>query len=334
MTGSCAFRVGGGSIVAYRKFKVRSGVIVIRKPTPLEIETLIPLLNEEFVYSKQRKLPIEKRFPELFSENNFENLYGLYSEGDLASFVAVKPVNIYHHGKIYKAFFVGAVFTDYRFRGKGYSSQLMEYVQNQYASAGADFGVLWTGINGFYEKLGWITADTGVFVTCRTLTKTLSPVFHGAVRFMQDSDISSVDAFRKSQRNSYVIRAGEGRYIGYRTVYSPGESLLRLVEFRNDKVCGYLLGSLNEGSCIIYEVVAVNDEVDVVSDLLSFIHDNYGRDIRVRINHAESDLLARNIYSYYQKVDIIKTEIQMYYPCNNARISAANELYISFADRI
>lgn len=309
-------------------------MIVIKKTAPLEVEKLIPLLNEEFVYSKQRKLPIEERFPELFSENNLENLYGLYSDGALASFVAVKPVDIYDHGKTYKAFFVGAVFTDHRFRGQGYSSQLMEHVQNQYAAAGADFGVLWTGINGFYKKLGWITADKGVFVTCRTLKETLPPVSPGTVRNMADSDIASVDAFRISQRDSYVIRGCQGGYSGYRTVYSPGESLLRLVKLRNEKISGYLLGSLNEGNCIIYEVVAVNDEVEVVFDLLSYIYEIHGNEIAVRINHAENDLLAYQIHNHYQSVDIKKTEIQMYYSCNEAKSSAAKEIYISFSDRI
>ncbi|MDO8589479.1 MAG: GNAT family N-acetyltransferase [Armatimonadota bacterium] len=52
---------------------------------------------------------------------------------------------------------IGNVGTDPEYRGKGYSSQVLRDAALVMRDDGMDFSILYTGINGFYERLGWRT---------------------------------------------------------------------------------------------------------------------------------------------------------------------------------
>lgn len=52
---------------------------------------------------------------------------------------------------------IAGVATLEEFRGRGYSSKLLRMAAEQMKADGCDIGLLFTGINPFYEKLGWST---------------------------------------------------------------------------------------------------------------------------------------------------------------------------------
>lgn len=311
-----------------------SNQIGIRNLTTTEITSIIPKLNQEFVYSKKRLLPVQVRFPELFNAKNHDNLFGLFVAGSLASFVAVKRVTIVNDGQEIEAFFVGAVFTDDAHRGKGYSSKLMTYVQEHFLSLGVNLGILWTGINSFYEKLGWVTADNGVFVTCNSPTENMKSYYDAKIVELDDHLLNQVDVLRTKQENTYIKRDKDGEWYGYRTVYSPGEKLLRLVSFDVEgRVTGYLLGAANQTDCFVYEINAICQRVDVRKSFIDYLHNNFAYD-SLKVNLSEKDDLIEVLNKSYEEVVIKKTSIQMFFCCDNSLGCIAKDFYVSFSDRI
>jgi GNAT superfamily N-acetyltransferase len=308
--------------------------IEIRRLTPSEVSAVLPKLNQEFVFSKGRMLPVEVRFPELFAPRNFKNLFGLFVNGALASFVAVKPVTIVKDGKEFEAFFVGAVFTDNQYRGKGFSSQLMTYVQDHYLSLGVKLGILWTGINAFYEKLGWVTADNGVFVSCCSPKESIKAGSSVKIEELEDCLLPQIDALRLSQGNLHIKRGIGGVWNGYRTVYPSGERLLRLVSYdKGGGVSGYLLGATNQKDCFVYEINAIHQKCDLIRAFLGHIYKKYSCD-SLKINLSKNDPLTDDLNNLYEKLIIQKTNIQMFLCEDDYLSDVARDFYVSFSDRI
>lgn len=306
----------------------------IRQPTPQEVSEILPRLNEEFIYSKNRLLPIEIRFPELFEHRNYCNLFAGFHNGSLATFVAVKTATVVASGREVKVFLIGSVFTDKQNRGKGLSSQLMEFVQNHYISKGFNLGLLWTGINPFYEKLGWVTADNGVFVSCSQPIKNKFTGIDARVIELDDRLLPQVDALRTAQSIPHFQRMDGTNLCGYHTVYPPGEKLFRLVNFGSQgEVIGYLLGAENNSDCFIYEINSLQNDDKTKLQLLQHIQSKYIFNA-VKINLVKDDSLLTQLKSCYTDVIAKSTNIQMYFCQDEAHISTAQNLYVSFADRI
>ena len=106
-------------------------------------------------------------FPEVppFFERYFEgdpwyqegDCLGAWVDGRLASLIHVcrRPLEFENRQLLLGG--ISNVATDAAFRGLGLSSRLMEVAVDHMTRERFDFGLLGTGINAFYERLGWLT---------------------------------------------------------------------------------------------------------------------------------------------------------------------------------
>ena len=80
-------------------------------------------------------------------------------DGRLAAHVAARRLRVgTPAGRSFDLLDIGAVSTDPDFRGRGLARRLLEVVLEEATLAGIEAAVLWSEVDGFYEKLGFVEA--------------------------------------------------------------------------------------------------------------------------------------------------------------------------------
>ncbi len=134
----------------------------IRGATPDDLERLLPLLDDAFIFGRQRTVSLRHRFPAVFRRDNLENLLLCLHGKEILSALAIRRFILRENGEHWRGAMIGAVYTRPEQRGQGLASRLLETAAQRLRADGADFGVLWTTQPGFYARLGWVAADCGM----------------------------------------------------------------------------------------------------------------------------------------------------------------------------
>lgn len=95
--------------------------------------------------------------------SKYRRTYGCELDGVVVSAVELMRRWAHVPGGVWSFGAIAGVSTLKEFRGRGYSSKLLKMAMEQMKKDNLDFGLLLTGINPFYEKLGWWTVPRGYF---------------------------------------------------------------------------------------------------------------------------------------------------------------------------
>ena len=227
----------------------------IVNPDKHTISSILKELNQEFIFSRNRSLTLEQRFPDLFSEKNFNNLFYLEEENQAASFLAVKPIKIESDSQVFNFFLIGDVSTHPRMRGKNMASALLNYVTDHYLKKGYDAGILWTTKSGFYSRLGWKINDNAVLIKCSTLLKPNPEISTKKITTIKLSDLMTLASQKKVK-----IHRNPGDYL-VKPIPSNSLHTLRTTESIIDNTPEYSVYGLCNNELYFY------DYFDVVSYL-------------------------------------------------------------------
>ncbi|OGS92279.1 MAG: hypothetical protein A2Z95_01380 [Gallionellales bacterium GWA2_60_18] len=223
--------------------------IEIRACRPDELERLISLLDEEFIFGKGRAISLRQRFPTVFCHNNLHNII-ICTDGEvIASALAIRQFDWREGNEIFKGAMIGAVYTHPARRGEGLASRLLEAAAIQLREEKVDFGVLWTGQPSFYARLGWVSADCSVLGEIEPNNAILEPP-DGVALLPIATSAHQLEDIRQRCLNAITLRHSED----YRQLPPPAErvDLLRCEE--QDKAAYALLGSDGETG-FIYELI-------------------------------------------------------------------------------
>ena len=136
--------------------------VAIRSCSPDDLERLIPLLDEEFVFGKGRAISLRQRFPTVFCRDNLHRILLCADEDGIVSALALRLFDWQADGETFRGAMIGMVYTSPARRGEGWASRLLATAATRLRDEGADFGVLWTGQAEFYARLGWKAADCSI----------------------------------------------------------------------------------------------------------------------------------------------------------------------------
>lgn len=139
--------------------------VEIRHCTPAELPALIALLDEEFIFFKGRSVSLAQRFPAALNAANCPNILLACRSADIAAAIVIKRFDWITPERSWRGAMIGMVYTRAAERGQGLASQLLRAAQEQLLADGTAFAVLFTAQPEFYRRLGWTTADCGVFGT-------------------------------------------------------------------------------------------------------------------------------------------------------------------------
>ena len=121
-------------------------------------------LETEFLHTRGRTGTLLGRYPVLSTGRADATFRTCMVDGQVVAACAVRRFT-WQAADMFEGAMIGFVWTEPARRGHGHAAYLLQSVVEELTSAGLDFAVLWSGIEGFYERLGWQRGDPGLFTS-------------------------------------------------------------------------------------------------------------------------------------------------------------------------
>ena len=120
-----------------------------------ELPALRRLLNEVFITERGAQGDLFAYAPLLYAEANLGNLRVVRRGRTIVGHAGILERPIRWRGQVLRAGLIGGVCARQDLRGEGIGTLAMQSAAERMAELRLDFGVLWSGSGGFYERLGW-----------------------------------------------------------------------------------------------------------------------------------------------------------------------------------
>jgi len=264
------------------------------------------MLDEEFIYSKGRRISLRSRHPQIF---NKENIYVASTGWRVDGCVVTHPFGWIADGQLWHGMMIGMVCVRPECRGRGIGTRLMREVV---ADSQADFGVLWTTIPDFYT--GWQAADTGLFGKAKPGDYNVSGrVVAHTVGYC---DQNWLNRLRHKYTDSRVIRTS------WAMKPIPAEHIL-LYTVEDE---GYALVGRMGNTGYVYDFIGTPESYPL---LWSTVCEWY--DVVYVNTHRNDPALSYLV----DKVDLERQNLAMWLPLSNtAKAAHYTKWYIPYFDRI
>ncbi len=267
----------------------------IRSVTRRDITALGRLLNDIFRGGDDApKQDVLSDFPLVFAPENYRNCRVLERDGRIVSHAAIFPCRFVLRDVRFKMAVIVLVATSVEHQRCGYAARLMLDLQRTLHEEAYDLGILWTGIDDFYRKLGWqVVTPRGWFTDdLRTRSGLLE-------RLASDSEPpTSIERYEGRLHLPGVMRLHDAEDV--RTRRSPCEyaALLTLprirvwVARRGKSVSAYVVigQAVNKHGVIEYGGPA-DDVLHLIRHALRA--GSMDRELPLLINHLRRDLRQR-----------------------------------------
>jgi len=129
---------------------------------------VIAALDAEFVTGRGRTLSLALRYPQLFTQAALANLHVLRDGADIVACAIARPFLWGRGERTWRGAMIGMVYTAPPQRGQGLGGRLLTALVATLRDAGFDIAVLWSGLDGYYERLGWQRGDCGIYGSLRS----------------------------------------------------------------------------------------------------------------------------------------------------------------------
>ena len=232
--------------------------VTIKKCDSRTLPDLLRLIDNEFIYSKGRSASLTVRYPKLFSADNLENVYVACSGGTVYATTTVRKFDLLSDGQVWKGAMIGLVCTASEARGRGFGTLVMDAIVREYKNSDTDFLVLWTGINSFYGRMGWVTEDEGAFskVDIGKITYNNNLVIPDCY---ENADFNFIELIREKFLPLRVKRVIED----YKVI-PPNVDVVEYYIFEEKGVEGYAIVGRKERTGYIYEIVGSHNAFSVL----------------------------------------------------------------------
>lgn len=294
----------------------------VRTPDDRELSEILTALNQEFILKRGRKLPLELRYPSLFSAENRHNLFaGFDKNGTLLSFAATETRQLHIKSQLYQVFLIGSVFTPETMRGQGYCGKVLRHITELFRAQGYAAGYLWTGIGRFYEHLGWTGRDNSVVLIVR------DKIPESEANITQITHQNAI-LLAKSYQGA-VSRSHDGSE--YFKVPSPADTAIRLIAMNGNHITGYLCGGSRESTGYVYEVKGKNTKTLLA--LLGQFQQISGV-AEIWINLLPDSLEVKILKQSLPQYELKKFNLQMHLIFNPTDDDQLGDFIFPFLDRI
>ncbi|MBE0614754.1 MAG: GNAT family N-acetyltransferase [Burkholderiales bacterium] len=280
-----------------------------------DFDALLPLLDQEFIFGKGRKLSLRQRFPDLLDAKQAENILIAKVEARIASALATKAFSWTTPERSWRAAMIGLVYTRPELRGQGTASALLRATQAKLAQEGCDFAVLWTSRPDFYARQGWSGIDCGMLGSVRTASAdTRAPAMPAP-----SSAIDWIEALRAS----HAPKRAERTEMTYASLYPPAQ---RLELLRSDGA--YAIVGRSDDHAYLYEILGDESELPALWARMGTRYAALYLNLQ-RGNPAERFLSTQEGISWQEQ------RLAMWLPLSAAgRDAPYADWYIPFLDRI
>ena len=212
---------------------------LIRPCMPAELPALVGLLDQEFIFSKGRSVSLARRFPTVRYQGNSTTTLPARGGSEIAAAIVIKRFDWITPERNRRGAMIGMVYTRPAERGQGLASRLLRAAQEKLRADGAAFAVLWTAQPDFYRRLGWMSADCGVFGRYTSAG--------GATASCIAADADAIEALRLSNPVARMLRGAAG----YQALPPPAERLEMLL---SPDGTSYAIYGVQANSAYVHEI--------------------------------------------------------------------------------
>lgn len=138
--------------------------------TRQELAPLVAALDRTFVTGRGRSRSLTLRYPGTLAAANLDHIHVRRHAGRIIACCVARRFTWLSGDTCWQGAMIGMVYTAPAWRGHGHAAAVLDAAVDALAAAGVDFAVLWSGLDGFYERLGWTAHDRGILgsVDCAT----------------------------------------------------------------------------------------------------------------------------------------------------------------------
>ncbi len=278
---------------------------------------LLRRLDEEFIFSRGRRLGVEARFPEAMRAPQSVFLCARTAERGIVGGLLLRPFDWTGGGQAHRGAMIGLVWTDNECRGQGIGSQMMAAAAAAARQAGCEFALLWTARPAFYARLGWLSADCGMLGVLR---RAASPDFTEERHQERDHNDALRLASMAASVSGYRVNAS---CLRFDTLLPPATERDVLIE--GDSYA--LVGRLDDTGYVLEFGGAPSGQPQIWATLRARYRLLY---LNVRRGDAAHRLLAVDPAVRWQA-----QQLTMWLPLTDvARTFRYGEWYVPFPDRI
>lgn len=126
--------------------------MIISNATDDNINFVINMIDEEFIYKNGKQISVRYRFPDIFENKKY---IFVCNDGEVVGACVCKPITN-NNNEEFKL--LGFVVIKKEFRKKNYGKKMLEYIID-----GKDY-ILWTKIHNFYKHFGFREEDDGIII--------------------------------------------------------------------------------------------------------------------------------------------------------------------------
>ncbi len=286
-----------------------------------ELAALTEALDAEFVTGRGRSGSLAGRYPDLLGEQNLPHLYVRRDGGRIVSCCAVRRFTWIGAHARWQGAMIGLVYTAPQARGRGHAAGVLDDAIDALAAAGVDFAVLWSGLDGYYERLGWEAHDRGIFGSVRYGVS--APNDGSAAASVPAIDVARYEALRAPEAKARVLRDA----LRYRCVPLPAARLATLFARDGEAEAAALIGEAADAR-YVYEVVGAPAALPALWQSITaaaasvYVNDSIGSPFhRWLVNHTPIEFAAQEL-AYWRMLS------------PRARRAAWRDWHIPYFDRI
>ena len=215
---------------------------IIDRCTEAEWPALLAALDATFVTDRGRTGSLASRFPNAMGEMAFSNTVVLRQGEEISSCCVMREFDWITPDAQWRGAMIGMVYTKAAARGRGYAAQVLSHALTPLHAKGVDFAVLWSGLDHYYENLGWTRHDRGLL---GTLNLAPSPA-------LSHHPLPAVDRLSHLQRENQPQRMPRNAVDWTVTPLPASTTEIFSAEADDD---AYALVGLNGETRYVYEVV-------------------------------------------------------------------------------
>ena len=295
-----------------------------RAAQPADLDRLGQMLDNEFIFGKGRKTSLAQRYPSTFCAANVGNIFVAEENGQIVAAFLCKRFEWHQPDRNWQGAMVGAVYADPKRRGEGLGSALLKWGMQALQAAGVEFAVLWTTQPDFYGRMGWSSADIGMFGNCGSGSGSGAALDSVRVLPLALCNEREVDDIRVQCLDAYVCRQS----LDYSQQPIPAENVDILLWTEDGEASSYALLGRVGGTGIVYEMVGSESGFADLWESVRLRHK------KIVINDSADSASYRWLS---QHTDIVweSKKLAMWLPLSaEIDVNAMSKWYIPYFDRI
>jgi len=295
-----------------------------RAAKPEELKEIIHLTSS--IFMPNHPMIMRDLFPQLFSEDNLENLRVIICDGKLVSHVGIREEDLLIHGYWFRVGMIGSVCTHPEYRRRGYASALVKDAFSKMMKDGVDFTLI-SGFRNLYRRAGCVEAgkiytyeipsgglkiklnDVNIVRYEETLLNDLVEIYHKEpIRYRRSFEDFKILAGRGFLRNDikfriYIAKIGSKPLAYIATGLLPNEETPNIVEYAGSReVVLYLLSDLLNNS----RINSVRLSVPYQDVEMLYLLEKYG--FKKAKSEAPASISIISLESFLKKVRLLLKE--------------------------